>query len=415
MKKLMDWMTNVFGPKAGKFAKKPWIASVQDTMIAIMPVMLISSFITILGILIEYIPNFPDFSYISSFTFGLSSIFVSFLIPTFVLEKFRLPKYKRQAGLMGVALLFMMSQAGFDDAGNFVIAADRIGSGGMFVAIVAGLVVAFVMKFFSKRSLFKKDTQMPKFLVDSFDSIAPIVVISAIGFVLCNLLGLDLYNYVNIALSPLVNIAQSFAGFVLIMFLMCFFYSFGLSPWLLTPVYYTVGMQALAENAKAVAEGGVATFITTNEVFGGWIWLGGTGCTLMLCVIFLCFAKSAKLKGLGRTCIVPAIFNINEPIVYGSVVFNPLLMVPMWICGLVIPAVTYITFSLGLVTIPSQSFLLWWVPVGIQTYLTNYDFRGLILLAVLLALTFVIYYPFVVAYDKQCLEDEANEQEAKEK
>lgn len=406
MDKLIDWMSNSFGPKAGKVAKNPWVASIQDTMIAIMPVLLISSFISILAIFNDYIENFPDFSYISSFTFGLSSIFVAFLIPTFVLEKYRLPKYKRQAGLMGVALMLMMSQSVFDADGNFVVIADRIGSGGMFVAIVAGLFTAFIMKLFSKRSLFKKDTQLPKFLVDSFDSIAPIVVIMVISFIFCNLLKLDLYNYVSLALSPLINIAQSFAGFVLIMFLMCFFYSFGLSPWLLTPVYVTVGMQAIAENAKLVAAGEAAKYITTNEVFGGWIWLGGTGCTLMLCVICAFMTKSGKLKGLGKTCIVPAIFNINEPIVYGAVVFNPLLMIPMWICGLVIPSITYIVFSLGLVTIPSTSFLIWYMPVGFQTYMTNHDFRGLILLAVLLALTFIIYYPFVKVYDKQCLQEE---------
>ena len=199
MKKLIDWMTNTVGSKASKMAKNPWIASVQETMVATMPVMLISSFITILSILNEYIPNFPDFSYISTFTMGLSSIMVAFMIPTFLLEKFRLPKYKRQAGFMGVALLFMMSQAGIDDAGNFAIASDRVGAGGMFVAIVAGLFVGFIMKVFSKRSLFKKDTTMPKFLVDSFDSMAPIIVIMIIAFITCHVLKLDLYNYVNIA------------------------------------------------------------------------------------------------------------------------------------------------------------------------------------------------------------------------
>ena len=109
MKKLIDWMTNTVGSKASKMAKNPWIASVQETMVATMPVMLISSFITILSILNEYIPNFPDFSYISTFTMGLSSIMVAFMIPTFLLEKFRLPKYKRHAGFMGVSLLLIMS------------------------------------------------------------------------------------------------------------------------------------------------------------------------------------------------------------------------------------------------------------------------------------------------------------------
>ncbi|MBQ1287106.1 MAG: PTS sugar transporter subunit IIC [Erysipelotrichaceae bacterium] len=408
MKKIIDWMTNVVGPKASAIARNPWIASIQETMVATVPVMIISSFITIISILNEYIPNFPDFSYFSTYTMGLSALMVAYLVPTFVLEKLRLPKYKRQAGFMGAALLLAMSQAFVSEEGYFSVASDRVGASGMFVAIVAGLFVAFIMKLFSKRSLFKKDTKMPKFLVDSFDSMAPIMVIMICAYVTCGLLHLDLYEIVNVMVSPLINIAQSLFGFVLINFLMAFFYSFGLSPWLLTPVYYIVGMDAIAKNAAAVAAGGKATLVLTNETLGGWIWLGGTGCTLMLCILFM-LCKSEKLKGLGRTCILPGIFNINEPIVFGSVVFNPLLMIPFWICPIVVSIITYVVMKAGMVTIPSTSFLLWYMPIPIQTYLTNYDFRGVILVLILLAITAVIYYPFVVAYDKQCLEEEAAE------
>lgn len=410
MKKIIDWMTNVFGPKASAFARNPWIAAIQETMIATMPVMLISSFITILSIIIEYVPSFPDFSFISTYTMGLSSIMVAILLPTFILEKLRLPKYKRQAGFMAVALLFAISQAGINEEGFFTILADRVNASGMFVAIVSGLFVAYVMKLFSKRSLFKKDTQMPKFLVDSFDSMAPILVIMVITYVFCGLLKLDIYAIINTMISPLLSIAQSLPGITLIMFLMAFFYSFGLSPWLLTPVYYTVGMDAIAKNAAAIAAGGEATLILSNETLGGWIWLGGTGCTLTLCILFLTVCKSAKLKGLGKSCIIPGIFNINEPIVFGSIVFNPLLMIPMWINPIVVTVITYLTMRAGLVTIPSQSFLLWYMPIPIQTYLTNHDFRGVILVLILLAITTVIWYPFVMAYDKQCLEEEALEQ-----
>ena len=407
MKKIIDWMTNVVGPKASAIARNPWIASIQETMIATVPVMIISSFITIISILNEYIPNFPDFSYFSTFTMGLSALMVAYLVPTFVLEKLKLPKYKRQAGFMGAALLLAMSQAFVNDEGYFAVFADRVGASGMFVAIVAGLFVAFIMKLFSKRSLFKKDTKMPKFLVDSFDSMAPIMVIMICAFLACNILHLDLYEIVNTLVSPLINIAQSLFGFTLINFLMAFFYSFGLSPWLLTPVYYTVGMDAIAKNAAAVAAGGKATLILTNETLGGWIWLGGTGCTLMLCILFL-LCKSEKLKSLGKTCLLPGIFNINEPIVFGSVVFNPLLMIPFWINPILVSVITYLVMKAGMVTIPSTSFLLWYMPIPIQTYLTNYDFRGVILVLLLLVLTAVVYYPFVVAYDKQCLEEETN-------
>ncbi len=405
MKKIIEWMNEVVAPKTKKLTENPWVTAVQETMVSTMPVMVISSFITILSIVKDFVPSFPDLSYLSQFTMGLSALMVAYLIPTIVLEKKELPKYRRQAGFMGVSLLLAMSQAGVNEEGQFAIEAQRIGASGMFVAIVAGLFVAFIMKLFSSRSMFSENTKMPSFLVDSFDSMAPILLVALTAYVLCYLFKLDLYAIVNLLISPLVNVAQSLFGFVFISFLMAFFYSFGMSPWFLTPVYYTVGMDAIAKNAAAVAAGEKATLILSNETFGGWIWLGGTGCTLTLCVLLL-LCRSEKLKGLGKTCIVPAIFNINEPVVYGTIVFNPLLMIPMWINPTLVAIITYLTMRAGLVDVPSSSFLLWYIPIPILTYLTNHDFRGVILVLILLALTALIWYPFLAAYDKQCLAEE---------
>lgn len=412
MKKLIDWMTNDFGPKASKIAKNPWIASIQDTMIAIMPIILISSFITILSIVKEYIPSLPSFGFISDFSFGISSLFVAFLVPTFVLEKLKLNKYRRQAGAMGVAMFIMMSVPMINENYQFVLDFSRLGAGGMFVAIVAGLIVSLIMKFFTNRSFFGKNNTMPKFLSDSFDSMMPIIVIMALGFILISLLKIDLYAIINILLTPLTNSAQSLWGFTLIMFLMAFFYTFGLSPWLLTPIYYPIGVQAIALNAENVAKGLAPTLITTNEVFAGWIWLGGTGVTLMLS-IFMLAAKSQKLRSLGKVSIVPSICNINEPLVFGAIVFNPLLMIPMWIVSIVVPVITYFGFSIGAVTIPHTVFGLWYLPIGIQTFLINSDFRGLILLAINLGVSGIIYYPFFKAYDNQCLVDEKSNDNSK--
>ena len=221
-------MNEVVAPKTKKLTENPWVTAVQETMVSTMPVMVISSFITILSIVKDFVPSFPDLSYLSQFTMGLSALMVAYLIPTIVLEKTESPKYRRQAGFMGVSLLLAMSQAGVNEKGQFVIDAQRIGASGMFVAIVAGLFVAFIMKLFSSRSMFSKNTRMPSFLVDSFDSMAPILLTALTAYFLCYLLKLDLYAIVNLLISPLVNIAQSLFGFVFICFLMAFFYSFGM-------------------------------------------------------------------------------------------------------------------------------------------------------------------------------------------
>ena len=108
MKKIIDWMNEKVAPKTKALSENPWISAVQETMVSTMPVMVISSFITILSIVKDYVPSFPDLSYLSQFTMGLSALMVAYLIPSVLLEKMELSKYRRQAGFMGVSLLLAM-------------------------------------------------------------------------------------------------------------------------------------------------------------------------------------------------------------------------------------------------------------------------------------------------------------------
>ncbi|WP_264471693.1 PTS transporter subunit EIIC, partial [Thomasclavelia ramosa] len=62
-----------------------------------------------------------------------------------------------------------------------------------------------------------------------------------------------------------------------------------------------------------------------------YIIFGGMGVTLPLAVYFL-RSKSKRLKLLGKVYIGPTLLNINEPIMYGNVVWNPILMIPSWLC-----------------------------------------------------------------------------------
>jgi Phosphotransferase system cellobiose-specific component IIC len=413
MEKITKWMTEVFAPKANKLARNPWVQAIQESMTGIMPFILLGSIITIFSIFQENLPFLPDLSQISNFSFGLASVFVAYLIPYLVLEKKKKNKFKKQAGLTGIAFFLMLVYPTFSDSGEIVIEFAKLGSGGMFAGIIGGLFVAFVMLKMSDFSMFKKDTTLPSFLVEGFDSILPIGVILLIGWVCIFHFGLNLYGMIYLILSPLVNVSQSLWGFVLIIFLQAFLYSFGISSWVLEPLYVPIGLQAIGQNAANLAHGIAPSLILTNETFQGWIWIGGSGSTLMLS-IFLLFAKSARLKTIGRSSIVPSLCNINEPLVYGTpVVFNPILMIPMWISGIAVPAITYMAFQLGFVSIPTKPFALWYLPVGIQTWLINGDFRGLILLAVLLAITGLIYYPFFKVFDLQTFKEEKNKEEQK--
>ena len=123
-------------------------------------------------------------------------------------------------------------------------------------------------------------------------------------------------------------------------------------------------------------------------------------------MVFL--AKSNKLKALGRATIVPSIFNINEPIVFGAIVFNPLLMVPMWINAIVAPVLAWLlTVVIPFGKIPDILYQLWYIPYPITTWLaTGGSFSSVVVMLIVFVVTGLILYPFFRIYDKQCLKEE---------
>ena len=164
-----------------------------------------------------------------------------------------------------------------------------------------------------------------------------------------------------------------------------------------------------AGSCAAAAAGEAATHIHCYEVT--WIMtIGGGGATLALAIMMAFMSKSQRLRVMGKTCLVPSIFNINEPLVYGTpVAFNAILMLPMWICGLVIPIITWFVFKLGLVPLPTSVFQLWYLPKPIFAYFSTGSISGAILCLVLFAISWIIYYPFFKVYDNQCLKEESEE------
>lgn len=406
MDKLMTFMQRSFAPKVNKLTKNIWVSSIQDAVMGILPFILVGSLITMLSLVNEITPILPDLSLINSFSFGLLGIFVAFFIPYNVFDKKKIHDKKVLAGLASIALYLMLIMPVINDDGTILFSFERFGASGMFVAIIVGLFVSAIMLLFSKFSFFGEDSSMPDFIIVWFDTLLPITALMFVGWIFMNA-QIDFFDIIVTLLQPLQNMGQSFWGFVLICFLMAFLYSFGISTWVLNPIVFPIMMKGIADNMSLVEKGMAATNINTQEVvYTGWVAFGGIGYTMPLAILLL-FANSARLKAIGRATILPSLFNINEPIVFGApIVFNPMLMIPMWINGLVMPIITYVVLNMGLVEIPAKAFQLWYLPYPISTYLVNGDFKGIILFVAMAALSFVIWYPFFKVYDNQEIQTE---------
>ena len=278
----------------------------------------------------------------------------------------------------------------------------RLGAGGMFTAILIGLFVSFIMVTFDKFTFFKNNETLPEFIVTWFDSMLPLAIILTITWLFVFQIDLDIFETITGLFKPLIVGGNSIVGYTIIVFLFSFVYSFGVSPWVIWPVVAPILYSNTATNVALVEAGKTATQIASYEtLFAGWGAIGGLGCTLPIAVM-MCFSKSKRIKTFGRATILPSIFNINEPLVFGlPIAFNPIMMIPMWINGLVLPLITYTVLNMGLVAVPDRVFQLNFLPSGITTYLINEDFRGVILWLVLIVVASLIWYPFFKAFEKQ--------------
>ena len=401
--KFMDWMRNVFSPKLTKLCQNTYIAAVQKSIMTLLPIIMLGSFVTVLSLLKEYVPFIPDFSLLNQFTFGLMSVFIAFLIPTKFLEERHTEKLKNVAALTSVGTFLCLLLPRFTEEGEMAYILDTLGTGGMFCAVFTGLLVSKVFYEFSKHSFFSEDTVMPDIVVNMFDAMIPVAVCVLLA-VICYNCNIDIYALSRAVFNPLTKIAQTIPGFVLVAFAEAFLYSFGFT-WILFPLQWPIWMDGIAANAAAVAAGSAPTNISLMETFNGLIDIGGVGATLTL-VLLMCFSKSKKLKTIGRMCALPGILNINEPVVFGApVAYNPILMIPFWLNAIVLPLVAGIAYKAGIVAIPSAVNQLWYFPTVIQAFI-NSGFGGVVLTIVLTALSLVIWYPFFKTYEADVVAQE---------
>lgn len=404
MQKFMDWVSDSVAPKLQKIARNPYISGMQAAILKTVPMVFVSSLVTLYNVVGKYV-TLPSLAPISNYTFGLISVFYAFLVPYFILERKGNDKGKYVGGMSSLALYMMLINPTVNEAGLYEYNFSNFGAGGLFVAIIAGIFTALIFSLFSKIEIFKEDSAMPDFCREWFDTMFPTTVIIVVGWIFVFLLKLDLYTMISNCFMPIVNIADTYIGVVLLYMVPTILYTMGISGWVFQPILTPVGNTALAANIAAHEAGKALPYVWCGGVGTAYLSLGGRGVTFML-VIYCFLSKSKALKALGSASMVPNILNINEPIIFGAIAWNPVLMIPTWIASFLATTITYFALKSGLVPIPYESFSLWYLPIVVTAFLVSKSFSGVVLCLVNLAVSAIVFYPFFKVYEKQMIEEE---------
>jgi len=378
---------------AGIIGGQRHLLAVRDGFVAIMPLIIIGSLATLIN-------NFPP---IGSFdlvgilnhifgegnwqqvgngiwngTFAILGLLVAFSIANTLSKSYNIDGLS--AGLISAAAYILLVPI-TEDGG---LTLDWLGAEGLFVAIILGLGVTELFRLLSQSKLtIKMPEGVPEGVAKSFKALIPaIFILTLIGLfhALINVFtGMSIFEIIFAAIQkPLQGFGDTLPAAMLYAFLHQLLWFFGLHGTnILGSVTNPIFLPLIEENASLFADG-VSAFDVPNIVsqpfFDSFVQMGGSGITLALLIaIFIVVRQDRKhpYKEVAKFSAPAAIFNINEPVIFGlPIVLNPVFLIPFIFVQVILTIVAYFAISSGLVPKP-VAILPWTTPPILSGYLVK--------------------------------------------
>lgn len=423
MQKFVDFLEkNLSGPMA-RLSEQRHLQAIRDGVISALPFIIVGSFFLILAF-----PPVPDagiFGDIKQWaadniieilipyrvTMFIMSLYIAFGIGYNLAKSYKIDPLS--GGQIAVAALLLTITPQVMDGTGWVLPMTNLGGHGLFLAMIVSILAVEILRFCKTKNItIKMPDQVPPSVSRSFEALIPVAIVILVVSAVTVVAGIDLHHLVGEAVAPLVKAGDSIFGVLIPVFLITFFWSFGIHG---VSVVGTVARPLwevfLVNNADAVANGQAIPHIAPETFYQWFIWIGGSGATLGLVLAMVFFSRSQYLKALGRTSLVPGIFNINEPVIFGApIVLNPILIIPFVTIPLITGTISYFATVVGLVS-PTYIMPPWTLPAPIGAFLaTGGDWRAVVLVFFNIALSFAIYFPFFKMYDKKMKQMEESDQ-----
>lgn len=287
-----------------------------------------------------------------------------------------------------------------------------LGAKGIFVGIFCAFAATAIYTGVKNRGwVIKMPAGVPPAVAESFSSLIPITVTMTVFFLInvaFGLLGTNVFDIVfKFLQTPLLGLGDTLGAMVVAYLFLHAFWFFGINGGAVVGAVFNPILQTLAaENLEFFRTGTGQGHIICQQFQDIFATFGGCGSTLSLLIAMLLFCKSARIKQLSRLALIPGLFNINEPIVFGlPIVMNPIIVIPFLLVPTLNIVISYIAMACGIVPICSGIQIPWTMPIGISGVLAT-NWTGGVLQILLLIMGVFIYLPFVKVIDKQYLREE---------
>lgn len=345
-------------------------------------------------------------------TFGMLGLFSAFGI-SYSLAK----SYKMDAAVNGIitASIYLLVcttsvTAMVGESEVAAITTSSLGSDGLIVAIVLGLITVEITRLINKLHLnIKFPDSVPSMVTTFVNSLLPllvnILIIYGFNLILLSHTGMNLPQAIIKMLTPAMDVGNNVWVYALIILFSNLLWFLGVNGTsVIFPIVFFIGLAGTGANAEVMASGAGEMTAMNLQLFR-YAMLGGAGGTLGL-IMLMWKSKSTKLSSLAKISIIPGLCSINEPITFGvPMVYNPIMAIPYIFTPSICVIIGYYAQELGFVNygyVADPSF----IPFFVQGWMSGGDVRNVILMFAMIMLSAVIYYPFYKVYEKVAVAQE---------
>ena len=408
--KFSEFMNRFFLPLARKVDNQPHLSAIKAGMVAMTPFTILGSFFAILPALPNMlgeenaisqfiISNAELFDLPVTLSIGLIGLYACLAI------SYNLGKYYKLyiPGCMTLATFaFLFMVATFNEQGHLML--KNLGARGLFTAMLVALATVELYNFCKKRNLtIRMPEGVPDFVSQSFELIPVTLIVGgtfiALRFVFLNVIGELPPTILTRFLTPLVGSMDNPWAVLLLNFAICTIFFFGIHSSVFSPITRPIMVAFIAENIAAMQAGEpLPHFYTagTSSAFFGF-----TGCGISIgCIVACMLSKNKRYQQIGKVSLFPALFGINEPILFGApIILNPIMFIPHVFGGAIIGTFPMFLMHWGLLNKPI--FDPPYVGIFLEGFLTNGDWRTIIVCAIQLVASVAIYWPFFKIMERQ--------------
>lgn len=417
---MKEKITNLFdklNPWFDKLGANPYLQAISGAMMATLGPLFIGSMSVLIVVLMGMVPALAKLdkltellSKVNTMTLGALAVYIAVLIAYHLVRKLDEDEDPISASIISLLSFLIITPLGKMADDSMGIPTNWLGAQGVFSALIVGIVSARLYLAIKRRGwTIKMPAGVPPMVTKTFEALIPTILIGLLFAIVDLLFSLtsfgSMHQFVySIIQEPLKGVGGSIAAMILLSLLQQVLWFFGIHGTnvimpLVTPLWLAMDV----ENLNAVQAGLTPPNIVGLAFFNIITWSGlGLGLELLMLR-----AKSKQYRQVGKISIVPALFGITEPVIFGTpLVLNFDLAFPFITNNTIALIIAYVLTKLGIVANFIGVQAIFGLPIGFHAAVQGSLSIILLQLFIQLVLSPVLWYPWFKRLDLRTYKEE---------